>query len=619
MKLVTNEMLAVVIQKIQAGHPPTIKNTNLNSTLVIAGTPISTPTDDLTLALMGRLQSPETPTEIAKLNSALTYLSSDTEYGDGKFYTNAGEALKNYWLAAVWAIASLKWPSGKEIARSWSKQSARYDDDSFEKAWNSYNPSHEKALGIGSLYKRAKELGWNQGSTLTQSNANNLPQPTAAKSLQQRFALYDASGEIWVIDLEQIEKIKSGVSNEDVAFYTKTPAEIKMKRFLEGLAVSSDPKTIISQFWTSPKTIEFKGLAFSPLSTPPDILNFWVNSLVEPKQGDWSKVRLFIEEIICNCSIVCSEYVINFLAHMLQQPEKKPGIIVVLLGSQGTGKGTFFNLLRKIWSRTTLQVNDVEHVVGNFNAALEQNYVVCMDEALFVGERKKLERLKSLITEPVFRIKQKYQPSRNISSFHRFFAASNSEQFAHIEKDDRRFVFLKVSDSQKCNSEYFDAIHKVLDDEAVISAMVYGLLQIDLSSFNPRLRPKTNEHINQKLQSLDGFERYWFEALHSKNLGCVDSSLNDWSEARFMSTESLTSSYKSFNKNADRYGVFQSRDIAKSLKKLCPSAKKDKGKGRYGKEARGYSLPQIDIARGEFESAIGGVIDWGDGYESDDE
>jgi len=421
-----------------------------------------------------------------------------------------------------------------------------------------------------------------------------------------------------LIDLEQIEKIKSGASNEDISFYKKGPAEIKARRFLEGLAVSSDPKTIISQFWISPNTIEYKWLAFSPLPTPPTTLNFWVNSLIEPKKGDWSQLRLFIEQIICDNSKECSEYLIWFLAHMLQYPEKKPGIIIVLLGTQGTGKGTFFNLLRKIWSRTTLQVNDIDHVVGNFNAVLEQNYVVCMDEALFVGERKKLERLKSLITEPMLRIEQKYQPSRTIASFLRFFAASNSDQFAHIEKDDRRFVFLKIADSQKCNPEYFDAIHKLLDDEVVISAMVYDLLQIDISKFNPRLRPKTNEHINQKLQSLDGFERYWFEVLHSKNLGCIESSFNDWSDARFVTTESLISNYKTFNKNAEKYGAFQSRNIAKSLKKLCPSAIKDKGKAQHGKEARGYSLPTVEDGRKEFEGAIGGVIDWGDGYGYDE-
>ena len=177
MKPVTNEMLTALIQKIQASRPNT-KQTNLINGLGIPGKPINAPLDSTMLALMGKLHSPaEIHAEIAKLKSALAFLSSDTEYGDGRFYTTGGDASQNYWLAAIWAIASLGWPSGKEIARSWSQQSARYDDDSFEKAWNSYNPSHEKALGIGSLYKRAKELGWNQGGTLTQSNANNLPQP----------------------------------------------------------------------------------------------------------------------------------------------------------------------------------------------------------------------------------------------------------------------------------------------------------------------------------------------------------------------------------------------------------------------------------------------------------
>ena len=183
MKPVTNEMLAILIQKIQAGQPIS-KETNLSSELVIAGKPVSTQMNDVTLALMGRLQSPaESPTEIGKLNSALSFLSNDTEYGDGKFYTTSGDASQNYWLAAIWAIASLNWPSGKEIARSWSQQSQRYTEDGFEKAWGSYNPTHEKALGIGSLYKRAKELGWNQSVALTQSNANNLPQPTTSFTL----------------------------------------------------------------------------------------------------------------------------------------------------------------------------------------------------------------------------------------------------------------------------------------------------------------------------------------------------------------------------------------------------------------------------------------------------
>jgi hypothetical protein len=184
MKPVTNEMLSALIKKIQINRSPTDQETHVVNTLGIPGKPINGPLDSMMIALLGRIQSPaESPTEIAKLNSALSFLSSDTEYGDGKFYTKDGVGLPNYWLATIWAIASLNWPSGKEIARSWSKQSNRYKEDGFEKDWSSYNPSHEKSLGVGSLYKRAKELGWNQGSLPAQSNINNL-NPTS-----QRFTL----------------------------------------------------------------------------------------------------------------------------------------------------------------------------------------------------------------------------------------------------------------------------------------------------------------------------------------------------------------------------------------------------------------------------------------------
>ena len=65
----------------------------------------------------------ETAFEIEKLKSALSYLSPDVDRGQGKFYTTAGLPTKDYWLAGVWAIASLNWVSGKEIAKNWSMQS----------------------------------------------------------------------------------------------------------------------------------------------------------------------------------------------------------------------------------------------------------------------------------------------------------------------------------------------------------------------------------------------------------------------------------------------------------------------------------------------------------------
>jgi hypothetical protein len=298
---------------------------------------------------------------------------------------------------------------------------------------------------------------------------------------------------------------------------------------------------------------------------------------------------------------------------MLQYPEEKPGVMIVLLGSQGTGKGTLFKLLAKIWEYSTLQVNDVKYIVENFNAAMESKYIICMDEALFVGDKAKLERLKSLVTEPTCRIEEKYQPARIIDSYHRFFAASNSDQFAHVERDDRRFLFLRVSDSKKCDLAYFRALNAELNNPSIIAAMVYDLLKIDLSNFSIRNKPNTQEHINQKIQSLIGFERYWLEVLQSGNFSGRDHDFyENWSASTFIPTKNLISRYTEFDKNANRFGSVQSHYLAAQIKKVCPSAFPKRNKDDSDKQVRGYLLPDIKIARKEFEQAIGGKIDWGD-------
>jgi hypothetical protein len=389
-----------------------------------------------------------------------------------------------------------------------------------------------------------------------------------------------------------------------------------MQRALETLPVSSKANVVIQQFIANPGTHSFDKVAFSPLPTASTTLNFWPDPTMKPVKGKWNEVKRFLLEVICNKNKAAFHYLVCFLAHMLQKPEEKPGIMVVLLGGQGTGKGTFFRLLHSIWSRTTLQVSDVDQVIGQFNAALERNYVICMDEAIFSGDKKSMERLKSLITEPSCRIEQKYQPSRTIDSYHRFFATSNNGHFAQIDKDDRRFLFLRVSSDFQGNLEYFEKLHPLIANEGVVSAMVFDLLTIDLTSFNVRSRPLTAEHTTQKIQSLAGFDRYWYEKLQSGDLSDCDYISSDpWTKPRFISTKTIIQGYKEYDKNAGRYHPVQSQQIASSLEKLCPSATPARTTSvSCGNkvQSRGYQLPSIGVARTEFEKIIGSKLQWDD-------
>lgn len=116
----------------------------------------------------------ETPFEIEKLKDALNYFSPSVERGQGKFYTSAGQPAKDYWLAVIWSIASLGWASGKQIARDWSQLCKnRYSSEGFEKDWDDFDPNHPNPIGIGSLYKRAMELGWQPAQPPAQTSSNS--------------------------------------------------------------------------------------------------------------------------------------------------------------------------------------------------------------------------------------------------------------------------------------------------------------------------------------------------------------------------------------------------------------------------------------------------------------
>lgn len=345
---------------------------------------------------------------------------------------------------------------------------------------------------------------------------------------------------------KEIADIMAGQRDTDINMYKLADGKILMRCHLETLPISCAPKKEAEEFLVNPKTLKYDQVAFTPASTPTTTLNYWVPPSIEPIAGNWSVIGKFLLDIICNGDRNLFCYLINFLAHMWQKPEEKPGIMIALLGGQGTGKGTLFNLLKKIWSKTTLHISDVEHVTGGFNGAMERNYIVNMDEALFSGDRRSMDRLKSMITEPCITIEQKYQPRRTIQSLHRFFAASNHDHFGCIEQDDRRFVFLRVSCKHRGNHDYFKKLHEAINDPAQLGAFVHRLATHDITNFNFRSKPNTGELLEQKLQSLKGFARYWFEVLSVGYIDCARPTdrFEVWEGSQFVSTVHLSEGYR---------------------------------------------------------------------------
>lgn len=137
--------------------------TNTCAPIALSAHGTGKPLTRLGLSLKDGVSPPETPEEVQRVRDALSVISSDVGRGNGTIPDPQRGSYGDYWLAVVWAIASLNWPSGKYIAEDWSKRSPRYDAQGFATAWNSYKPNHPNPISIRSLYSLARSLGWQGG------------------------------------------------------------------------------------------------------------------------------------------------------------------------------------------------------------------------------------------------------------------------------------------------------------------------------------------------------------------------------------------------------------------------------------------------------------------------
>jgi len=447
------------------------------------------------------------------------------------------------------------------------------------------------------------------------------------RELQRRFAMIRLSGTYYVVELSQIERIKQGLVKESPSYMEKADAAIAMKRVLEALPIKSDPKSLIAEFWINPETRVFNRVAFDPKDESHDCLNLWTPSPIIPAKGDWSIIYDFLSIVICANQPVLLSYLLDYLAHALKSPGEKPGVMLVLLGRQGSGKGVFAQLVQRIWPTQSLLVADVKRVLGHFNDVLERSFLIILDEALFVGDKASTERLKSLLTEPRVTIEGKYQPVRELKSFHRFIATSNADHFIATDADDRRLVIYRVSTERQGDFSYFAQLVETINDDKAIAAMVFDLMRRDLTAFNVRNRPKTDELAKQKVRSLSGFRRYWFEALvlgdlRAKGRGSAYGSPNEelWSEARFVETIRLSDLYLNADPAASRFGSIQQTELHTALGSVCPSATaarrlvNDPRSSHWPKVLRrGFDLPPLEVARREFEAFLGVRVNWDNG------
>jgi hypothetical protein len=269
--------------------------------------------------------------------------------------------------------------------------------------------------------------------------------------------------------------------------------------------------TPLGEWWLNHRyRRQYEGIIYAPYSNDEIVhgkLNLWTGFTVPAIRGD--KHLGFLEHIrenLCNGHEDYFNYLICWMAQRVQQRGAPAGVAIVLKSeSEGTGKGFFAKQFGSLFGKHFKHITNADHLVGKFNAHLQDCSFLFADEAFYAGDKKHGGLLKTIITEETMMIERKGIDAAQRRNFLGMVMASNMRFVIPAGQDARRYFVLEVSTKRLQDTKYFGAIAADLDASG-LSNLLYFLQNINLSDFNIRNVPKTAALEEQKSMTRSGID-----------------------------------------------------------------------------------------------------------------
>ena len=226
---------------------------------------------------------------------------------------------------------------------------------------------------------------------------------------------------------------------------------------------------------------------------PPTCFNIWTPFEMERYNDtplvDNEEVRTGVAFLRHHMSIMCDheqDTLLEFekwLAQMIQFPEFKSHM-PIFQSAEGSGKGSFFSLLKKILgvSKVFETESPEEYVWGRFNNMMETTFLVVMNEISKQMTNGGIDKIKGIIDGEHIQIQHKGKGAYPMKSFHRFAGCTNAwDGGMTINKGSRRFLMCKMSDEKKGVMEYWTTFRKLLENIDVLRGFYnyYKTMQVN--------------------------------------------------------------------------------------------------------------------------------------------
>jgi len=209
---------------------------------------------------------------------------------------------------------------------------------------------------------------------------------------------------------------------------------------------------------------------------------------------DQEAVDIYINHIkyITNNDEITGEYLLNYIAHLFQNPQDKPNVAIVIKSIPGCGKDLLIDILSGIFgSKYIARSGDInEQIFGSFNPMLRNKLILQCNEVDSRDGYKNKDKLKHLITADTIQINDKHCKLSSYKNCLRVFIFSNNDNPIYVNCDSRRFFIIEIE--KKNTREYYNNLGGLLKNKNALQSIYKYFLSRDITKFEVTNIPETN-------------------------------------------------------------------------------------------------------------------------------
>ena len=268
------------------------------------------------------------------------------------------------------------------------------------------------------------------------------------------------------------------------------------------------PPVLVAKEWCShPNARRYASTVFKPgepevIQTPRGpLLNRWQG--FRAIEGDCAPFLDLTEFIFSDLEQENQDFALKLLAYKAQNPGRKVPIAIMLVGSKGSGKSMWCELVQKAFAPASKMLQPTL-LLSDYNSFVDRNVLLFVDEVTPRIMDQSGEILKLLVSQPEVMLNEKYRPMKPVDNLGLYVLTSNYPEAASFSRDERRYFVVNTPDkiAGAAGDEYYRRLVGYKNGDCG-PAIMHHLLSMDLQGWEPPMEaPMTGERYNAYREGL---------------------------------------------------------------------------------------------------------------------